>query len=162
MRRRFLLGLLLLAAAFAISIPVTAQAPDPWLGTWTLNVAKSKFDPANLAPKSQTVVQVAVAGGGLKTTADGVGSDGKKTHSVVTWMFDGKPVEVVGATDAKTTRVYKRIDARTYEFVTSVAGKVTTTSRSVVSADGKTRTSTATGKNAQGVTVHNVSVYEKQ
>lgn len=77
-------------------------------------------------------------------------------------MFDGKPSEVKGAPDANTTRVYRRIDARSYEYVQSVAGKVTTTVRTVVAADGKTRTITTTGTNPQGITVKNVAVYEKQ
>jgi hypothetical protein len=162
MRRRFLPGILLLAAALLISVPVTAQAQDAWVGTWKLNIAKSKFEPANLAPKSQTVKAEAIAGGGMKSIVDGVDWQGKTLHQDIITKFDGKPSEVPGAPDANTTRVYKRIDSRTYEFVTSVNGKVTTTSRSVVSADGKTRTITATGTNAQGQTVHNVSVYDRQ
>jgi len=69
---------------------------------------------------------------------------------------------MTGAPDANTTRVYKRIDPRSYEYVQTVAGKITTTVRTVVSADGKTRTITTTGKNAQGQTVHNVAVYDRQ
>ena len=148
-------------AAAVLSVPVTAQAPDSWLGTWKLNVATSTWEPANLAPKSQMVKQEAIAGGGMKSVADGVDAQGKTIHTETTTMFDGKPAEVKGAADAKTTRVYKRIDNRTYEFVTLVDGKMTTTTRSVGSADGKTRTVTATGKNAQGATVNNLVVYEK-
>jgi len=162
MRSRLLLGALVVASAFALSVSTMAQAPDPSIGTWKLNLAKSKFDPATSAPKSQTVKVEAIAGGGLKFTADGVDSEGKTTHSVTTTTFDGKPSVVTGATEANTTRVYKRIDSRTYESVQSVGGKVTTTTRTVVSADGKTRTNTVTGKNTQGQTVHNVVVYDKQ
>lgn len=162
MRRRFLLGLLLLAAAFAVSVPVLAQTPDAWIGTWKLNIEKSKFEPASLAPKSQLVKQEAVPGGGMKAVVDGVDAQGKPTHTEIATMFDGKPCEVKGATDANTTRVYNRIDRRTYEYVQSVGGKVTTTSRSVLSADGKTRTVTATGKNAQGQTINTVAIYERQ
>jgi hypothetical protein len=43
-----------------------------------------------------------------------------------------------------------------------VGGKVTTTSRVVVSADGKTRTITTTGTDTQGRTVNNVTVWDKQ
>ena len=39
----------------------------------------------------------------------------------------------------------KRIDAHTLESVNKKGGKVTTTQRNVVSADGKTRTVTTTG-----------------
>ena len=44
----------------------------------------------------------------------------------------------------------KRIDANTLETVARKGGKVTTTQRNVVSADGKTRTVTTTGTNARG------------
>ena len=93
----------------------------------------------------------------MKSTVDGVDAQGKPTHTEVTTMFDGKSSEVKGAPDANTTRVYRRIDNRTYEYVQSVGGKLTTTVRTVVAADGKTRTVTTTGKNAQGQTVNNVA-----
>jgi hypothetical protein len=43
-----------------------------------------------------------------------------------------------------------------------IDGKVTTITRVVVSRDGKTMTSTQTGKNAQGQTVNSVMVRDKQ
>ncbi len=39
---------------------------------------------------------------------------------------------------------------------------MTTTTQTVVSPGGKTRTSTTTGKNAQGQMATNVAVYERQ
>jgi len=162
MERRLLPGLFLLAAALAVSVPVAAQAQDAWIGTWKLNLAKSKYDPANLAPKSQTLKQDAVAGGGFKGTTDGVDAQGKPTHTEQATMFDGKASEIKGAPNANTTRVYKRIDNRTYEYVQRVGGKLTTTARTVVAADGKTRTITTTGKDAQGRTINNVAFYDRQ
>jgi hypothetical protein len=46
--------------------------------------------------------------------------------------------------------------------VNKKGGKVTTTQRNVVSADGKTRTVTTTGMDGQGQKVNNVAVFEKQ
>ena len=161
MGRRFRPGLLLLAALVAISVPVAAQAQDAWVGTWKLNLAKSKYDPANLAPRSQTIKQEAM-GSGMKVTVDTVDAQGKALHQEYMTMFDAKSSEIKGAPDANTTRVYKRIDSRTYEYVQSVGGKLTTTARNVVSADGKTRTVTTTGKDAQGRTVNNVAVSDRQ
>jgi hypothetical protein len=63
---------------------------------------------------------------------------------------------------ANTTRAYRRIDDRTYEFVAKVDGKVTTTTRSVAARDGKTRTTMTTGKDAQGQSVNNVQVFDRQ
>jgi hypothetical protein len=162
MKRLILPLLFLLAVVFAVSVSVTAQGQDPWIGTWRLNLAKSKYEPANLAPKNQVIKQEAAAGGGLKSTVDGVDAQGKPIHTELTTMFDGKPSEVKGAPDANTIRVYKRIDGRTYEYVQTVAGKPTTTVRSVVAADGKTRTVTTSGKNAQGQTINNVALFDRQ
>jgi hypothetical protein len=57
---------------------------------------------------------------------------------------------------------YKRIDANTIEGTTQLKGAVVGHTKVVVSADGKTRTLTQTGKNAKGQTVNNVLVYDKQ
>ena len=56
----------------------------------------------------------------------------------------------------------KRIDANTIDSVNKKGGKVTTTQRNVVSADGKTRTVTTTGVDGQGQKVNNVAIFEKQ
>jgi hypothetical protein len=160
--RRVIQAALTATLVVAVTALVIAQSTDAWIGIWRLNVAKSTYSPANLAPKSQTITQTAVPGGGFRAVVEGVDAEGRMTRTDVTTMFDGKPSEVKGAPDANTTRVYRRIDARTYEYVQSVAGKVTTTVRTVVAADGKTRTITTTGTNAQGQTVKNVALYERQ
>jgi hypothetical protein len=67
---------------------VTVLGADMLPGTWKLNVAKSKYSPGP-APQSNTVKFEAIAGG-VKLTADGVDSQGKKTHNEYTAKFDGK------------------------------------------------------------------------
>ncbi len=155
-------GALLVATVVFVPLLALAQTQDSWIGNWRLNLAKSKYEPANLAPKSQTIRQEAAMGGGVRTVVDVVDAQGRTQHQEYTVVFDGKSVAIPGAPDANTTRVYKRIDSRTYEYVQSVSGKQTITVRTVVSADGKTRTLTTTGRNAQGQTVNNVAVYERQ
>ncbi len=162
MRHRLFSSLLVTIAALVIATPAMTQTQDPWVGTWKLNLAKSMYEPANLAPNSQTIIQAAVPGGGSKITTDGADAQGKATHTETQTMFDGTSSMIAGASDANTTRVYKRIDGRTYEYVQSVAGQVTTTVRTVVAADGKTRTITTAGKDAQGRTIHNVALYDRQ
>jgi hypothetical protein len=53
-------------------------------------------------------------------------------------------------------------NANTIETVSKKGGKPVMTTRSVVFKDGKTRTSTQTGKNANGQNVKNTLVYDKQ
>jgi hypothetical protein len=60
------------------------------------------------------------------------------------------------------TIALKRVDANTVEGTAKLKGKVMTTTRYVISADGKTRTVTATGTTADGKPAKNVIVYDRQ
>lgn len=56
MRRRMvgITGVAALAAVFTLfgqAPALLGQAANPTIGTWKLNLAKSKYDPANLAPQ---------------------------------------------------------------------------------------------------------------
>jgi hypothetical protein len=146
------------------SKPATDTAPPATpasvhAGTWTLNVAKSTYMPGP-APKSQTLKIEAWGDDGLKYAADGVGADDKPTHSEFEAKFDGKDYDFKGNPDADTLS-YKVIDANTLEATLKSKGVATITANVVVSADGKTRTVTQTGKDAQGRDLKIVSVYEK-
>ena len=159
MARRF-------CSAFAVAVVcvlvlgITVMAADSNIGTWKMNVAKSKFSPGP-APKSQTLKIEAWGPDGVKYTADGVDADGKALHWEMQAKYDGKFVPFKGNPDADML-AYKRIDANTVEATTTLNGKPSQTTTIVVSADGKTRTLTQTGKDAKGQTVNNVVVYEKQ
>ena len=74
---------------------------------------------------------------------------------------DGKsyPVTGVPAYDASS---YKQVNDSTVESSRTKAGNVIQTMTRVLSADGKTLTFTATGVNANGQQINDVSVYEKQ
>jgi hypothetical protein len=61
-----------------------------------------------------------------------------------------------------TTNALKRIDDRTFEVMGKVDGKPALTTRVAVAADGKTMTATQTGTNAQGQSVNNVVLLNKQ
>jgi hypothetical protein len=136
---------------------VSAQS-DSSTGTWKLNVAKSKYVPGP-APKSNLVTMVA-AGKGIKATTKGTDADGKPTATEYTANYDSKDVPVKGGVGYDTLSL-KRIDANTVETTRKNAGKVVQTLRSVVSADGKTRTTTTTGTE-NGRKINNVAVFDKQ
>ena len=143
---------------------VSAQSAEPWVGTWKLNLAKSKFTPGP-PPKSNTLKIEAVAGGTQKHTFDGIDAQGQVTHSERLAKFDGTdvPVQAVApASTTATTNAFRRTGDHSFEVLAKTGGKLTTTNRIVVSADGKTLTQTTTGTNAQGQTVSNVTVYDKQ
>ena len=137
---------------------VSAQA-DPHVGTWVLNVAKSKYTPGP-PPKEQTSVYSA-AGQGIKVATKGVGADGKPTAAEFTAMFDGKDHPVTGNPDYDAVMM-KRVDSHTLEFTRKKGGKTVQTATSAVSKDGKTRSVTVTGVNAQGQKISTNGVYEKK
>ena len=139
---------------------LSAQASDPRIGTWKLNVAKSKYNPGP-APQSLTV-KVEAAGQGEKTTTDFVNADGTRTTTQYTATFDGKDSPLTGSQFGADMVSLKRIDARTTERTDKKGDKVVQVLTRVVSQDGKTMTVTTKGANAQGQAVNNVGVFEKQ
>lgn len=128
------------------------------IGTWKLDPAKSKYSGA--VPKSQ-VAKLDEVDGGLRVVSDRVEADGKNTHFEWTVKFDGKDYPVKGDPGRDTVSV-KKIDDYTLEMTNKKAGKVTTTIHAVYSKDGKSRTETATGTDAQGRKVENVTQWTKQ
>jgi len=139
---------------------VAAQSSDSWIGTWTLNLEQSSYDPANLAPKSQTT-RITASGDAQSAITDGTDAAGKKIHTEITYKLDGKDYDYKGAPDANSTRVYTRVDDHHYTFATKVNGQITTTSRVAVTPDGKTRTITTTGRDAEGRVIRNFSVWNR-
>jgi hypothetical protein len=131
---------------------------DPEMGTWKRNEAKSKFAPG--VPKNNTVVYEAV-GDNVKITVDGTDKDGNAMHTEWTGKFDGKDYPVTGD-PASDARSYKRINDRTLEMTVKKDGKVTISGRIVVSADGKTRTVTVDGTDAEGKKFQRKVLYDKQ
>lgn len=121
-------------------------------------MTKSKYDPGP-APRSLTMT-VTVDERGYTITQDQVAADGEKSHAVILMKPDGKEYPVDAA--IPTTVASTRIDARTYERVTRVRGLVTMTSRTVVSGDGTTRTTTTTGTDGRGRPVHELIVYDRK
>jgi hypothetical protein len=128
------------------------------MGTWKLNEAKSKI--AAGAPKNTTVVYEA-AGDNVKVTTDGTDGSGAPYHTEWTGKFDGKDYPVTGDSTADT-RSYKAVNDHTLTLANKKGGKITTSGRAVVSADGKTRTVTLTSTAADGKKTASTAVYDKQ
>ena len=97
----------------------------------------------------------------MKLVTDGVDAQGKPTHSEYTAKFDNKDYPWTGQVNADTISLI-RLDEEYYESTWKLKGEVTITSQTVVSRDGKTLTTNQFGKDAQGRTVSNMTVYDKQ
>jgi hypothetical protein len=136
-----------------------AQAADNQAGTWKLNVAKSKYSPGP-APKEGTLTIESQADG-LKFTIHGTDAEGKTVQMEFSPKYDGKDYPAAGMPGADTISL-KKIDDSTIETVSKKGGKPLLATKSVVSKDGKTRTTTQKGTNAKGEKVNNTIVYDKQ
>jgi hypothetical protein len=149
---------LVLAVSIAIG-PAAAQATDPLVGTWTLNVAKSTFSPGP-GLKSGSVTFHAVPAG-MHVMAEMMDAQGAAQKTEYTANYDGKDYPITGVAGVDTVSL-KKIDATTGERTDKKGGKVVGTWQRKVSADGKTLTVTQKGTDAQGRAVNNVLVFDRK
>ena len=148
--RALLLSLVVVVAVAPASSVVLGQAADPLVGVWKQNMANSRGSTVQ-----SRILTVELVDGGLREINDAVLADGRSSHTEIVRKLDGKEYAVPNAQRPNTTDTSRRIDAYAYEWVEKVDGKVTMTTLVVVSRDGKTRTSTSTGRE------NAVRVYEK-
>ena len=159
MRHKRLVGFAIVMLLTTLTLFVTIAAADQSSGTWNMNAEKSKYSPGP-PPKSLTVV-VESDENNYKIDATGTDADGQPMHVQYSAKFDGKDYPATGIPNADTVSV-KRIGANTVETKQKKDGKVVMTITTKLSEDGKTRTSTWRGKNAEGKEVHNVVVFDKK
>src|SRR5882724_12006770 len=87
---------ILTGALMALAITtVAAFGADNTIGTWKLNVEKSKYTPPPMPIKSLTVMREA-SDGGVKQTTTGERADGTAINASYTAKYDGKEVHVTG------------------------------------------------------------------
>ena len=103
----------------------------------------------------------APAGDQVKVTTDGTTGDGKPVQTEWTGKFDGKDYPLTGDPNANS-RSYKKVNDRTLELTNKKDGKVTTSGRIEVSADGMTRTLMVHGTTSDGKKFTYTAVYDKE
>jgi hypothetical protein len=138
---------------------LTLAAADPIIGTWKMNVAKSKISPGP-APKSVTSTYT-MDGDWVVLKTTGVDSDGKPIARNNRVKWDGKQYPYDGPNGRGQIAVTK-IDDHTTQSVTTLDGGGKITTRTVISQDGKTRTQTSTGVNSKGQKVNSVAVFDRE
>ncbi|MGI9075170.1 MAG: hypothetical protein ACR2JB_28495 [Bryobacteraceae bacterium] len=143
-------------AMLAVAMPLFAA--DPFVGTWKLDPAKSKYT-AGSAPKDVTIV-IEGQGDSYQVAATGTYADGSPISVKYTIPKAGGTGTVQeGPFDAVTS---KRVSARVRENTYTKNGKETVSRRVVVSRDGKTLTNTVKGIGPQGKPLAGVDVFNKQ
>jgi hypothetical protein len=149
-----------LICVLVLGLAVVALAADPFIGTWKLNIAKSKTSDPGQMPKSEVHTNV-VQGNAIKMTFDGVDSQGKEFQIESAGAWDGKDIHVKGDQSADTVSL-KKADANTVDVVTKKSGKKVATYRTTISKDGKTMTMVGNGKNEKGQEWSQTMVLDKQ
>ena len=147
-------------AVFAAALlAAAAWGADPLIGTWKLNLDKSKFDPGP-PPKSSTVTYTA-DGEFLVSKSEGVNAKGEQVGSSSRFKRDGQDYAITGSRTSDTVAA-KRIDDYTTDFTFKKGGKAVSTGRLAISQDGKTATYRSKGTNLEGKKFDNRTVYDRQ
>jgi hypothetical protein len=155
-----LLSILCLTVTFA-------QQPDPFDGTWELNVAKSRMQPTT-ASKRETI-HYRIVGDEEQFVSEAVTAKGEMESIRYAARYDdGKPYPFTITIDGKVTNpgamtMVRKIDAWTRERYNVRDGKPVLASRRVVSRDGRTMTLTIVRLDQNGKEVaHETRILEKQ
>ena len=154
-------------AVFAVALapvsmaPLTAagQAPDPAkdpvIGSWQLDVSKSKYSPGP-GPKSETRVY-RWTGSGIMAVITRTHRDGRVEK--IEYGADQDSVNHVNGTPDYDAVTLKRVNAFTSEATLSHAGRLFGTARRVIAPDGMSMVITFRQEGQPPIT--NVSTYTK-
>ena len=131
---------------------------SPFVGTWKLNVAASKFEPG---PPPQNQSRTWDASGAVSIT--GVNAAGKTVAYSYPIKGDGKDYPTGGAIpNGADTISTKQVDANNVTAIFTKAGKQVESTTFAVSKDGKVLTITAKGVLPDGRNLNNETHWDKQ
>lgn len=149
-------------ATLVLSTTAWAQT-EPLIGTWKLNLSKSKYDPGPPPQSSLNKYESAPSGqDGIVLTVDSVNARGERSQGQPsTYLFDGKEYAVTGQA-AYDAVIQKRVDRHTTLRMQMKAGKLVNFLWRAVSPDGKTMTLKQIGIDEQGKPYSNIQIYDKQ
>jgi hypothetical protein len=134
---------------------MSAQS-DPRIGTWKLNVAKSKT-----TRQSETRTYES-SGDSITMHTEVVNGDGSKQVYGYTGKTDGKDNPYTGQQPGGAETLSIKRSGNTFTAENKKGGKLLFTTRATVSKDGKVMTLTNKGTDANGQPVNSVLVYDKQ
>jgi hypothetical protein len=148
--------LLVMSSAPVAQIRPAAEPPPQLIGTWQLNVAKSKYSPGPpLRSETRVYARKADSVHGVVTR---VHRDGRMEKFEYVANFGNDHV-VTGIPEYDRVTL-RRVDELTSDAVLSHAGTVFGVAHRTIAQDGRTMTITFDRKNAE-TPVHNVAFYDK-
>ena len=154
---------ILVAAMLSISAGLMA-AEDPFVGSWKLNIEKSKYNPGPAPPKGSIRILTieSLSDGRLKVTIPGVDAQGRPTPHTRMETYDGKPQPSGEPPEVSDAFSAKRIDPYTIELQNYRKGQIVSSLSRTVSKDGKTLILRSKGSNVKGQPFEDMRFYEKQ
>jgi hypothetical protein len=155
-----LTGMALLSVGFT-TMPqaISFAQSDPFVGTWQLNLAKSKYNPGP-PPRSQSL-NIQGEGQNRKATIAGFDAAGNSFTQVYMFIHDSQPHPVTGS-PLGDAAVYTPVDDNTVSWTVTKGGQVVQTGTDTVSRGGRTFTITSIRTDANGRTINNMAVFDKQ
>ena len=150
------LGALLMIGTATIA---SGSDPDPVVGTWKLNLAKSTY--AGIPPSKSQIRTYSRSGQDITLEMKTVSAAGKETTTRATYKLNGKDFPSMGNPDFDSLSGVQ-IDTNTAEFTLKRAGKPVGKIRRAVSEDGRTLTINFVLTNAEGVHTSALTVFDKE
>ena len=146
------------AAGAAGQASAASDEDQMLLGSWALNLAKSKYR-STPSPRTQLRTYEPHEKG-IKATIKTTYADGQSTSVEYIANYDSLEYAVSGSPDVDTISL-KKVAPRTAEATLAHAGRVVASARRVISEDGKTLTITYRGQQL-GKDVDYIAVFDKQ
>ena len=153
-----LTGMMILGLAVGGIAQLSFAQSSPLIGTWKLNLDKSRF--SGPPPRSRTAT-FAQDGQNIRNTVQAIDAQGNSATVVLLHIYDGRPHPTMGVSDFDAS-TYTRVDANTEIFARFKDGNLVMVGTTVVSPDGKTETITSTGTGSGSFSGNYILVYDKQ
>jgi len=139
----------------------TIWAADPSVGTWKLNIAKSKMPPSAQAPVKEETQVTREVGDQYEITFTGTRTDGSTFSLKFSCPQKGGVVKYENAPEGQMS-VTTMISPSEWYGTSLSGGKQVAFGHYVISKDGKTMTRTGKGTDDKGKPYESLAVWEKQ
>ena len=152
----FALGLMIVAAS-------VARAGDPIVGTWKLDVGRSKLVPSLSPPRAQTEAYRELPSGEIQLELTRIDDRGTSVSMILTWPAGGGVVQDPRGSLPKGVTAVETLLAPGDWYVTFLMdGKQTMTMHKVISRDKKIMRQILKGVDPQGRYVEQIQVLHRQ
>lgn len=143
-----------------IALTCAAAAPDPFEGTWEMDLARSTFKPGPAPITSQTRVFRRTPEG-VQMTVEAVRPDGSKLHGSGTYQLDGRDYPFTGIPGIDQIAL-RQTSERVQTGVNKLNGRVILNATLTVSADHQTLTIHVTNAAGTERPVDNTLVFNRK